>query len=182
MGKSSSSGSLPRHYYVWVDSAFIREGKTGFEPAVWFGLHSHPGRAWGCHVLLECGAFYRGLPPHAIAFSPTPTCTDWSLPQAQIWDCYGTADFSLLIYDYLDALRVRLKGTDETGEYLFTAVPQGDAYTHAPSQAKEFMFIKTDRDRLAIVPTNNLLFEEKSFTVDTGWPNLKRSDQVWTCE
>ena len=181
MGEFSSSGSLPRHYYVWVDSAFIREDGIGFEPAVWFGLHSHPGRAWGCHVLLECGAFYRNLPPHAISFSADPICANWSLPQAQIWDCYGT-NFSLLVYTYLDALRVRLKGSDETGEYLFTAVPQGDAFTHDPSQGKEFMFIRTDRDRLAIVPTNNLLFEEKSFTVDMGWPNLKRSSEVWTCE
>ena len=138
---SSSSASLPRHYYVWVDSAFIREGGAGFEPAVWFGLHSHPGRAWGCHVMLECGAFYRGLPPHAIAFK-----------------------------------------VGETGEYLFTAVPQGDAYTHDPSQGKEFMFIRTDRDRLVIVPTNNLLFEERSFTVDQGWPCLKRSTETWSCE
>jgi hypothetical protein len=127
---SSSSGSLPRHYYVWVDSSFLREHGTGYEPAVWFGLHSHPGRAWGCHVMLECGAFYRGLPPHSIAFSPDPACADWALPQAQVWDCYGR-DFSLLIYDYLDGLRVKVKG-GEAGEYLFTAVPQGDAFTHDP--------------------------------------------------
>ena len=179
MGEFSSSGSLPRHYYIWVDSAFIREGGTGFEQAVWFGLHSHPGRAWGCHVMLECGAFYRGLPPHAIAFSDHPRA-NWQLSEAQIWDCYGT-DFSLLIYDYLDALRVRLKGSEETGEYLFTAVPQGDAFTHEPAQGKEFMFIRTSQDRLTIVPTNNLLFEEQSFTVDQGWPKLKRSSTIWSC-
>jgi hypothetical protein len=177
---SSSSASLPRHQYVWIDSAFVREGGAGFEPAVWFGLHSHPGRAWGCHVMLECGAFYRGLPPHALAFSAQPACTDWTLPQAQVWDCYGT-DFALLIYDYLDGLRVKIK-SGETGEYLFTAVPQHDAYTAHPSQGKEFMFIRTTGDRLTIVPTNNLLFEERSFTVDQGWPKLKRSDQIWSCE
>jgi hypothetical protein len=130
--------------------------------------------------MLECGAFYRGLPPHAIAFSATPDCTDWTLSQAQVWDCYGT-DFALLIYDYLDGLRVRIKD-GEAGEYLFTAVPQGDAYTNDPSQGKEFMFIRTDHDRLAIVPTNDLLFEERSFTVDQGWPRLKRSSDVWSCE
>ena len=130
--------------------------------------------------MLECGAFYRGLPPHAIAFRPEPRCADWSLQQAQIWDCYGR-DFALLVYSYLDGLRVRVKG-GETGEYLFTAVPQGDAYTHDPSQGKEFMFIRTDRDRLVIVPTNNLLFEERSFTDDQGCPRLKRSSEVWSCE
>jgi hypothetical protein len=130
--------------------------------------------------MLESGAFYRGLPPHALAFSATPACTDWTLKQAQIWDCYGR-DFALLIYDYLDGLRVSIK-SGETGEYLFTAVPQGDAFTHDPSQGKEFMFIRTTGDRLTIVPTNNLLFEERSFTVDGGWPRLKKSDQVWSCE
>jgi hypothetical protein len=177
---SSSSASLPRHYYVWVDSSFIREGGSGYEPAVWFGLHSYPGRAWGCHVLLQGGAFYRGLPPHAISFSPQPDQHHWTLPQAQVWDCYGRG-FSLVIYDYLDGLRVRVKSGEE-GEYLFTAVPQGDAYTHEVSQAKEFMFIRTAGDRLTIVPTNNLLFEERSFTEDQGWPRLKRSDEVWSCE
>lgn len=177
---SSSSGSLPRHYYVWVDSSFLRPNGEGFEPAVWFGLHSHPGRAWGCHVLLECGAFYRGLPPHSIAFSPEPDQRHWTLKQAQVWDCYGR-DFSLLVYDYLDGLRVTVKGGG-TGEYLFTAAPQGDAFTQHPSQSKEFMFIRTTGDRLTIVPTNNLLFEERSFTVDQGWPHLKRSEEVWSCE
>lgn len=177
---SSSSASLPRHYYVWVDQSFIREGGSGYEPAVWFGLHSHPGRAWGCHVMLESGAFYRGLPPHALAFSPEPDQHHWTLKQAQIWDCYGR-DFALLIYDYLDGLRVSIR-SGETGEYLFTAVPQGDAFTHDPSQGKEFMFIRTSGDRLTIVPTNNLLFEERSFTVDAGWPRLKKSTEVWSCE
>lgn len=177
---SSSSASLPRHYYVWVDQSFIREEGAGYEPAVWFGLHSHPGRAWGCHVMLESGAFYRGLPPHALAFSPEPDQHHWTLKQAQIWDCYGR-DFALLIYDYLDGLRVSIR-SGETGEYLFTAVPQGDAFTHDPSQGKEFMFIRTTGDRLTIVPTNNLLFEERSFTVDAGWPRLKKSTEVWSCE
>lgn len=26
---SSSSASLPRHYYIWVDSSFLREGGAG---------------------------------------------------------------------------------------------------------------------------------------------------------
>ena len=173
------TGALPQHQYVSVDSQFCARGPRRWLSAVWFGLVSYPGRAWGCHVMLECGAFYRGLPPHAISFSADPACTDWTLPQAQIWDCYG--DFSLLIYDYLDGLRVKTKA-GETGEYLFTAVPQGDAFTHEPSQGKEFMFIRTNRDRLTIVPTNNLLFEERSFTVDQGWPSLRRSSEIWSCE
>jgi hypothetical protein len=74
--------SLPFHKYVWVDSSFIRTGGlSGFEPAVWFGLVSQYGRAWGLNVMLECGAVYRSLPPHAIAFRKNPD--PWTIKDAQ---------------------------------------------------------------------------------------------------
>jgi len=176
----TASGSLPAHQYVWIERRFVRPGDdvTGFEPAVWFGLHSHPGRAWGCHVMLECGAVYRGLPPHALAFSDAPA--PWTIEQAQRWDCYGR-QFALLQYEYLAGLEVRLWG-GVAGDYLFTAVPIGDAFTAEPTQSKEFMFIRTAHDRLAIVPTNDLLFIERSFTVDQGWPTLRRQTEVYSCE
>jgi hypothetical protein len=69
------------------------------------------------------------------------------------------------------------------GTYLFTAVPLNDAYTRDPSQSKEFMFIQTEQGRLTIQPTNRVLFVDKSFTVDQGWPtNLKTSDVIWYSE
>ena len=175
---SSSSASLPRHYYVWVDQSFIREGGTGFEPAVWFGLHSHPGRAWGCHVMLECGAVYRGLPPHALAFDDKPD--DWTLPQAQMWDCYGR-DFSLLRYTFLTGLQARATN-GILCDYLFTAVPLTDGYSEHPSQSKEFMFTRTKGERLLILPTNKLRFIDKSFTAEGERPRLKLADTVWSCE
>lgn len=175
---NTGSASLPHHQYVWVDRSFIREGGTGFEPAVWFGLHSHPGRAWGCHVMLECGAVYRGLPPHALAFSAKPD--DWTLPQAEMWDCYGW-EFSLLSYTFLAGLQAVTKD-GVLCDYLFTAVPIGDAYSAHPSQSKEFMFMRTKGERLVILPTNGLRFIDKSFTTEGERSRLKLSDTVWSCE
>jgi len=176
---NTASASLPFHQYVWVDRAFIRKDETGFEPAVWFGLHSHPGRAWGCTVMLECGAVYRNLPPHALAFSKTPQCP-WTLSEALRWDCYGW-QFALHRYAYLVGLQARTK-KGVLCDYLFTAIPVEDGFSDDPSQNKEFMFMKTAGNRLLILPTNDLLFVEKSFTVDAGWPKLRTSDTVWTCE
>lgn len=175
------SGSLPRHIYCFADRAFMG-GEPGFVPVVWFGLHSHPGRMFGCHVMLECGAIYRNLPPHALAFSPEPEA-DWDSGQAQLWDCYGRS-FSTLIYDYLYSLDciVKVQGADVEGSYLFTLVPLGDAYSEEPGQSKEFMFIRTYGDRLTIQPTNRVLFKDKSFTTAPEWPKLKRQDEVWSCE
>jgi len=44
------------------------------------------------------------------------------------------------------------------------------------------MFIRTEHERLVIVPTNELLFVEESFTKH-DWPtDLKTMNQVYTCE
>jgi hypothetical protein len=176
-----ASRNLPHHLYVHVDSEFIRKDRTGFEPAVWFAIRSTPNRAWGCHVMLECGAVYRNVPPHAIAFSAWPELM-WSLQDAQVWDCYGT-EFDVIKYDYLADLEARYDSTDDRATCLFTACPHGDGFSAAPEQSKEFMFMRTEGDRLLIRPTNMLLFTERSFTEDTGWPtDIMTSTQVWNCE
>jgi hypothetical protein len=131
--------------------------------------------------MLECGAVYRNLPPHAIAFHKYPE-PYWKLQQAQVWDCYGT-EFDVIKYDYLADLTARYDGTDDKATCLFTACPHGDGFSAVPEQSKEFMFMKTEHDRLLIRPTNMVLFEERSFTADTGWPtDILTSTKVWNCE
>lgn len=177
-----TSASLPHHLYVWIDKAVTRKEGKGFEPAVWFGLHAHPGRVWGCHVMLECGAVYRNIAPHQIAFSENPD--PWTVKDAQLWDCYGR-DFSLVRYDYLAALDgvAKVQGREVPVSYLFTAVPWGDGFSEVPEQSKEFMFLRTEGDRLTIQPTNRVLFIEQSFTTGPTWPaDLRRQTDVWSCE
>jgi len=178
----TGSGSLPHHVYCLVDRAHTRNSLDGFEPCVWFGLRSYPARAWGCHVMLECGAIVRDLPLHALAHGDKPA--PWTVKQAQTWDCYGW-QFSLHAYSYLHGLEAWAKcgGEIERGDYLFTALPIGDGYTAEPGQSKEFMFLKMHNGRFAAQPTNRVLFEEKSFTEATGWPqDIERQTDVWACE
>jgi hypothetical protein len=61
----SLCGPLPKHRYVWIQPQAM--GNHGWLRAVWFGLVSHPSRAWGCNVMLECGAIYRNVPLHQLA-------------------------------------------------------------------------------------------------------------------
>lgn len=175
---------LPHHLYVWVDRRFIRKDGAGYEPAVWFALRAEPGRMWGCHVLLECGAVYRDLPPHALSFSPAPGIISWGPKDAQLWDCYGRT-FGLVRYDYLSTLdgRARIRGNDFEVSYLFTAVPYGDGFSQAPEQSKEFMFLRTGFGRLTIQPTNRVLFREASFTTGEEWPtDLIPQTETYSCE
>lgn len=180
----SQSGQLPHHRYLFVDSGFVSKTPGTRIPAVWFGLVSIPSRMWGCTVMLDCGAVYRCLPPHALAFSNDAE-PDWETQQAQRWDCYGS-DFSTLEYTYLRGLQVEAlvgKANDHiTGEYLFTAAPIGDGFSRHPGQAKEFMFIELENGRLTIQPTDRVLFHETSFATPR-WPtDLKRLETIWSCE
>lgn len=177
-------GELPRHLYMYVDRRLTHREGAGFAPAVWFGVTAIPGRMWGCTVLLESGAVYRSLPPHALAWRPDPD-GDWTPAQAQRWDCYGEA-FTALEYRYLAGLRVRVRvgEAEALGHYLLTLAPFGDGFSAAPEQAKEFKVIALDSGWLTIQPTDQVVFEEASFTGPvTGFPHgLRRSTTVYTCE
>ena len=73
-------GQLPHHQYVQVDTRFTHtQPVLPSTPAVWFGLVSYPGRAWGCTVLLESGAVYRNLPLHALAHTPNGLRLRWGV-------------------------------------------------------------------------------------------------------
>jgi hypothetical protein len=191
MTKFTLVGQLPRHLYVWVNTEHTHVEPIGYVPAVWFGLVSYPGRAWGCTVMLESGAVYRNLPPHALWFRPVPADETpmWDIDDAQTWDCYGE-DFTAIEYDYLSALpcMVRTRNGEVAGRYLFTVAPVGDAFSAYPEQAKEFYFIETVAGALTIQPTNRAVFVDKSFTTNrhagearlpTG---LQRQTDVWRVE
>lgn len=178
-------GDLPRHHYVWVAPGAISHAKEPLR-AVWFGLVSYPGRSWGCNVLLECGAVYRNVPAHALAFTEEAFRAAWAPADAQMWDCYGLG-FTALEYAYLRELRCRVLIPDDAGEaageYLFTVAPVGDGFSAVPEQAKEFQFIKLANGRLTVQPTDRVLFEEKSFTGKLEWPkHLRRQREVWSAE
>lgn len=176
---------LPRHLYVKVNSAFTHKEPCGMLDAILFALVSVPGRVWGCTVMLESGAVYRALPPHAIAFSDDAEAA-WKISDAQRWDCYGY-EFSLIEYPYLSGLDCLARiqcGREIEGSYLFTAVPALDGFSAHPEQSKEFSFIKLDNGRLTIQPTDHVVFRERSFTGDAlSFPRgLRRSDRWWSCE
>ena len=184
-------GSLVTHRYVWVDTTFTHTvtQTPRFQPAVWFGLVSLPGRMWGCTVLLESGAVYRALPPMAIAFiqiSDNGGDDDDTYEEAaQTWDCYGT-DFSVIEYPYLSGLSCLAK-TDtivRPGRHLFAVAPVGDPFSAQPEQAKEFHFIQLDSGRLTIQPTNRVVYQNASFTsTNASFPvGMKLQTDIYRCE
>lgn len=177
----TGAGPLPRHTYAYVQpNAF---GNTTWARVAWFGLVSHPGRTWGCHVMLESGAVYRNVPLHQLASRPGAQ-DPWTPAEGQTWDCYGV-HFTTLEYPFLEGMRVRVKlrsKEEHTGRYLFTAIPMLDGFSLEPEQSKEFYFIELDNGRFTAQPTNHILVQDKSFITASEWPRLERQTRRWSVD
>jgi len=181
------AANLPFHQYVWVDTQFCSQGMaSGWEEAIWFGLSSVPHRAWGCTVMLRCGAVYRNLPLHALAHDALGFGVEWGIGDAQRWDCFGYS-FQPIRYDYLRELDVDAwiakRKVWLPGHYVFTAEPYEDSYSLDPSQTKSHNFIALDNGRYTCVPNNNILWKESSFVKPDGKPSwLRVQTQTWHAE
>ncbi len=179
-------GQLPHHQYVYVDTTFThKQPDSPSIPAIWFGLVSFPGRAWGCNVLLETGAVYRNLPLHALAHTAEALSLPWEARNAQHWDCYGSR-FTTLCYDTLRGLECLCKTDDLQcgGEYLCTVAPLGDAYSAVPSQSKELVLVALTNGRYTLQPTDRVVFRDQSFTLEPfAFPRgLKRQEDTYSAE
>ena len=176
----TGAGPLPRHTYCYVEPHTF--GNAEWLRVAWFGLVSHPGRTWGCHVMLECGAVYRNVPFHKLAHKPTGT--PWDPSDAQTWDCYGI-HFSATEYPFLEGTRIRTRlrsKQEHIGTYMFTVIPMLDGFSAEPEQSKEFYFIKLDNGRFTAQPTNHLLVQDKSFITESSWPKLSRQTSIWSVD
>ena len=179
----SKIAPLPTHRYVLVDSNFTHKTPCGFVEAMWVGVTSIPGRAWGINVILrDGGCLYRNLPPHSISFGQNDPVV-WNIQNSQLWDCYSY-HFTIVQSPILRGLRMRAKIGSEihTGEYLFHIAHLNDGWSDSPDQDKEFYFIKLDNGRLTIQPTNRITFVDASFIVNDNLPELKLSETIYSCE
>lgn len=171
---------LPYHIYGYVDKQFLTNfHETGTEPAVWFGLLTPANRALGLTVMLECGAVYRGLPPHAWMFSPG--APEVGIDECQAWDCFGGAA-QLIEYQYLRELPVKILENEKQGSYLFTLEWAEDGFSRYPGQTKCFHAIELDEGTLTFQPNNHLLWHESSFTRPQVPTWLRRSPVVYGVE
>ena len=179
----SKIAPLPTHRYVLVDTTFTHKSPCGFADAMWVGVTSIPGRAWGINVILrDGGCLYRNLPPHSISFGQNDPVV-WNIQNSQLWDCYSY-HFTIVQSPILRGLRMRAKVRGEvlTGEYLFHVTHVDDGWSDSPDQDKEFYFIKLDNGRLTIQPTNRMVFVDDSFIVNDKIPELKLSETIYSCE
>lgn len=180
--------SLPTHRYVGVVPSFVLRttDQTALIPAMWVGVSVSPGRALGCHVLLENGALVVDVPLHAlrgalVAWEPL------ALPEVVAWDCFGW-NAEAWQPEVLSGLSCTILSDDHqrpvgNGHLWFAIDHMGDGYSLAPEQHKHLWVVERTSDRaLLLLPQDRVLIEDMSFTRIDGIPPIKRQTQVWYAE
>lgn len=180
---NNKTSSIPRLQYVQVDTRFTHHEPCGWKEAEWVQTVAIPDRAWGITVVFRDGGMcYRGLPPHAISFDYKDN-VDWTLDQAQLWNCYGY-QHEHMECDHIGNSRVVVSINKEIyhGTYLFQTSFIGDSYSMSPDQDKTFFWIRLDNNRLTIQPTNRVVFRDSSFIIPVQTiPQLKLQTEIYRC-
>lgn len=164
-------GSIPIHKYILIDSMFTHEKSIGLQEAMWTGITSIPGRAWGLNVIFRLGGMmYRNVPPHAVSFVSEPESL-WSIDDAQAWNCYSD-HFTVFEDPVLSGMRVSVKTANgiHQGQYIFSTAHMYDGWSEAPDQDKMFVWCMLDNGRLTIQPNNRIMFQDSSYIINTQTP------------
>ena len=177
---------LPTHRYVWVRDTFVHREPTGaLVPAVWYGVSSTHGRAFGCHVLLESGAMVLDLPLHALSHDANVE-GEPSIQEAVAWDSFGE-DVEVYAVPYLAGLTATLLNdrhqlTELQGALWFALDWVRNGYSDYPEQHKHLWIVAVDGGAFCALPQDRLLVHEASFTDVTGVPPVARQRTVWSAE
>ena len=184
--------ALPRHRYVYIVPHFVLQPAALYGdhqppiPAVWYGVSVQPGRAMGCHVLLENGATVVDLPLHALRATPQATFKDWKIEDAVMWDGFGWSG-EAWEPPYLSGLSCTILDRDHQptvlrGTLWFAVDHLNDGYSLEPAQHKHLWVVALDTGVFVQVPQDQFLVTESSFTEHNGVPRIKRQSQLWCAE
>jgi hypothetical protein len=155
------NANLPFHLYVEVDNRFLGpnmvEGRTR---GLWHGVYSRPGQMLMCHVLLESGAHWSGLPLHALTTGP-----GWSADLEDVMPWYSMGeDVEAWGVSYLEGLRGRVRKNDRDVRHTGIIVDWADGFSRYPQEHKPLNLVV---DHLtgwfSLLPNNHVVWSDKHF-------------------
>ena len=191
----SRHANLPFHLYVNVNNSFLGpDMPAGTTPAIWHGVYARPYQTLYCHVLLESGAHWSGLPLHALS-----TTQDFSLAREQLmpWGSMGEETEAWHAH-YLEGLKCSVRAPSTAGplpirievderEVRVVYLPQGvvgrhtgiiidwsDGFSRYPQEHKPLNLVALDAGQFALLPNNHLTFEDAHFVEPKARENMKR--------
>jgi len=169
---------------VYVRNEFLGSNLTGLTPGYWHSVTSVPARAFTCHVVLDNGAHWAGIPIHAIVTKPDASAIDLSV--AQSYDCFSY-DVQVVRHTFLRDQLVSCLKTKVKGRYLFTihsVDPLGKApFAEFPEQYKTFTFIETEAGNIIARPNNYIRWIDPAlYDTTEKVPAYERIKEIYRSE
>ncbi len=163
--------NLPFHLYLNVSNEYLGPNMPkGVTPCMWHASYCRSGQALMCHVLLESGAHWSGLPIHALS-----STLDFSRTYNQLmpWAAMGN-HLEIVMIDLLEGKRTHImQPFKSSGTHTGLIFDWSDGYSRYPQEHKPLSLIQTDLGQLALLPNNYILLEDKHFVSEDAKDNLK---------
>ena len=172
--------NLPFHLYVNVKNEFLGpKMPNGVTRAIWHGIYSREYQTLMCHVFLESGAHWSGLPLHAISVTE-----DFSVTREHLmpWAAMGE-DTETWHSNYLGGLSCEVHAPFKAkGRHTGIMIDWSDGYSRYPEEHKPLNLISLDSGQFALLPNNYATYNDRHFSNPGARENLKnyrRGDVVY---
>lgn len=177
MGKHAN---LPFHIYVNVKNEFLGpDMPPGTTAGIWHGVYSRTYQTLMCHVFLESGAHWSGLPIHSLSAKQ-----DFSVPREHLmpWAAMGD-ELETWHVKYLEGLACDVHAPFKaSGRHTGIIVDWADGYSRYPDEHKPLNLIGLESGQFALLPNNYTTYRDSHFTNDQSRANTKyykRGEKVY---
>lgn len=168
----SRHANLPFHLYVNVNNEFLGpEMPSGSTPGIWHAVHCRPTQEIMCHILLESGAHWSGMPLHAIS-----TSSDFSKDRQILmpWACMGEVT-EVFHAKYMEGLPIEIFGDyPDKGRHTGLIIDWSDGFSRYPQEHKPLSLIQLHSGQFSLLPNNYFTVFDKHFTTEEAKVNLPR--------
>jgi hypothetical protein len=167
---SGSHANLPFHLYVNVKNSFLGpDMPEGVTPGIWHGVYSREAQVLMCHVLLESGANWSGLPLHALFTHDFSFSSEKLMP----WGAMGT-ETVVWSSRYLHGLACSVHVPIEAyGRHTGLIIDWADGFSRYPQEHKPLNLVLLDAGQFALVPNNYVTFKDEHFVNPDARVNMK---------
>lgn len=174
--------SLPQIFYVRVPNNLLGEKMPeGWTKGILHGLYGREGQMILCHILLESGAHWSGIPLHLlnIEWNEEPFVGSFNQKDLQPWGCMGT-DLNISFLEYLEGLKVTPRFMKVEGRHTGIIIDWDGKFSRHPEEHKPLSLIHLASGQFALLPNNYFYLSDNHFTSCSELPKFYyRGAKVW---
>lgn len=169
---------LPFPIYVNVKNSMLGLTDEGVTRALWHGIHSQPGQVVMCHLMLETGAQWSGVPLHGISASRKFCSDDEACP----WGAMGER-LTVTLMPYLEGLSVECFGLGGVcGRHTGLVVDWVDGFAKVSAEHKPLNLICLNDGPYTLLENNKCRFFDEHFIrpdIDPSKVGYKRNRETY---